>query len=68
MVLEWQRAKTTRRYIHPPKAERMYTLWADGKIIYGDIDYNPGPSKKTLQRSCVPWGLVYRRQRDSCGF
>ena len=45
-MLEWQRAKTTRRYIHPPKAERMYTLWADGKIIYGDIDYNPGPSKK----------------------
>ena len=33
-MLEWQRAKTTRRYIHPPKAERMYTLWADGKIIY----------------------------------
>ena len=34
----WQRPKTTRRYIHPPRAERMYTLWAEGKLILGHID------------------------------
>lgn len=33
----WARPKTTRRYIHPPKAERMYTLWAEGKIIFGEV-------------------------------
>lgn len=33
----WQRPKTTRRYVHPPKAERMYTLWAEGKLIFGQI-------------------------------
>ena len=33
----WLRPKTTRRYIHPPKAERMYTIWAEGKIIFGEI-------------------------------
>ena len=34
----WLRPKTTRRYLHPPKAERMYTLWAEGKLILGEID------------------------------
>ena len=33
----WLRPKTTRRYIHPPKAEHMYTIWAEGKIIFGEI-------------------------------
>ena len=36
----WLRPKTTRRYIHPPKAERMFTLWAEGKLIFGHIDPN----------------------------
>jgi hypothetical protein len=34
----WLRPKTTRRYLHPPKAERLYTLWAEGKLILGEID------------------------------
>ena len=33
----WERPQTTRRYLHPPKAERMFTLWREGKIIYGDV-------------------------------
>ncbi len=37
MTHPWNRAKTTRRYIHPPKSERMYTIWADGKLVFGDI-------------------------------
>lgn len=34
----WERPRTTRRYFHPPKAERMFTLWAEGKIIVGEND------------------------------
>lgn len=33
----WERPQTTRRYLHPPKAERMFTLWREGKLIYGDV-------------------------------
>jgi len=33
---EWQRPKTTRRYLHPPRCERLFTLWAEGKIVMGD--------------------------------
>lgn len=33
---EWQRPKTTRRYIHPPMSERMYTMWREGKIMFGE--------------------------------
>ena len=32
----WQRSKTTRRYLHPPKSDRMFTLWAEGKIVFGE--------------------------------
>ena len=33
----WPRVKTTRRYLHCPKSERMYTLFAEGKVIFGEI-------------------------------
>ena len=36
--MEWQKPKTTRRYLHPPKAERMFTLWREGKIIFGEVE------------------------------
>jgi hypothetical protein len=36
----WQRPKTTRRYLHPPLAENMYTLWNDGKVIRGNNRHN----------------------------
>jgi len=48
----WERPKTTRRYIHPPKAERMYTIWAEGKIIFGEVVKNiDWRSYKTLECS-----------------
>ena len=25
-------------YLHPPMAERMFTLWREGKVIFGDVD------------------------------
>ena len=31
------RAKTSKRYVHPPLCERMFTLWAEGKILFGDV-------------------------------
>ena len=35
---DWQRAKTTRRYITPPMSERLYTLWREGKVAFGEMD------------------------------
>ncbi len=37
MESKWLKPVTTRRYIHCPKAERMYTLWSEGKIIFGEM-------------------------------
>lgn len=37
MENKWLKPITTRRYIHCPKAERMYTLWSEGKIIFGEM-------------------------------
>ena len=40
MSKNWKRAKTTRLYIQPPKSERLYTMWREGKICFGEND-NP---------------------------
>ena len=36
MKKDWLKPITTRRYLHCPKAERMFTLWSEGKIIFGE--------------------------------
>ena len=36
----WQKPRTTRRYLHPPLAQNMYTLWNDGKIIRGNVEHH----------------------------
>lgn len=36
--MEWQRFKTTRMYLHPPKSERLITLWREGRIMLGEIE------------------------------
>ena len=33
---DWERPRTTRRYLHPPMADSMYTIWNDGKIMRGE--------------------------------
>lgn len=38
MQKHWQRPRTTRLYIHPPKAERIFTLWREGKFCFGEMD------------------------------
>jgi len=40
MSKNWQRARTTRLYIQPPKSERFYTMWREGKICFGENE-NP---------------------------
>ena len=40
MSKNWQRARTTRLYIQPPKSERFFTLWREGKICFGENE-NP---------------------------
>ena len=32
----WESPRTTRRYLHPPMAECMFTLWNDGKVMRGE--------------------------------
>ena len=36
--MEWQRFKTTRLYLQPPKSERIITLWRDGKVMLGEVE------------------------------
>lgn len=38
ITMEWQKFKTTRLYLHPPKAERIITLWREGKIMLGEVE------------------------------
>lgn len=34
----WKRPFTAKRYLHPPLAEYMYTIWADMKVMCGEIE------------------------------
>lgn len=36
----WERPRTTRRYLHPPLAERMFVLWNDAKISFSEVGHN----------------------------
>ena len=39
---EWKRTETTRLYLHPPLSESFYTLWREGKIIFGEAEVATG--------------------------
>lgn len=62
----WERPRTIKRYLHPPKSERLFTLWAEGKIVLGEVnvkDYNVGSGYKAGRsyyfglESCFVWML-----------
>ena len=36
IAADWEQPRTTRRYLHPPMADCMYTFWNDGKIVRGE--------------------------------
>lgn len=53
MSKKWQRACTTRLYIQPPKSERFYTMWREGKFCFGE---NENPITDYLaQTSAALW-------------
>lgn len=35
----WEPPRTTRRYVHPPLAERMFVLWNDAKISFAEVTH-----------------------------
>lgn len=59
-----ERPKTTRRYVHPPCSERMFTLWAEGKIVFGEHDFDLETTnimEDRIQRrmvSCAVWPVL----------
>lgn len=58
-----QRPKTTRRHVHPPVSERMFTLFAEGKIVFGEHNSDIALSRIIEHRtyfsemSCAIWPL-----------
>ena len=60
------RPKTTKRYVHPPYSERMFTLWAEGKVVFGEhgIDLETANiMEDRVQRrmvSCAIWPVLGR--------
>ncbi len=38
---DWKQPVTTRRYLHPPKSERLVTMWIEGEIILGEMVFYP---------------------------
>ena len=56
---KWQRPITTRRYLHPPKSEKFYTLWAEGKLVFGDIE--AADEREDLYESYVSSGVWFVR-------
>ena len=41
----WEPPRTTRRYVHPPLAERMFVLWNDAKISFAEVAHEKDWSK-----------------------
>ena len=62
----WLRPRTTRRYLHPPAADRMFTLWTEGKILFGENIPGEDLSDYKTIRSCAIWPAYskYFRQFD----
>ena len=62
----WQRPITIKRYLHPPKSERIFTLWTEGKVLFGEVNvhgfhvgdnYKVGRSYYFSLESCMAWLL-----------
>ena len=62
----WERPITIKRYLHPPMSERIFTLWVEGKILFGEVnvkDFVVGSNYKVGRNyyfdleSCFMWML-----------
>ncbi len=62
----WQRPKTTRRYLHPPRAERIVTLWAEGKILFGENEKGVDASSYAALESVAVWLCHSRNPQKYC--
>lgn len=66
---EWQKPITTRRYLHAPLAERVATLWSEGKIVLGEVETLEGPRMPEYETlvSCGVWP-VFGKEMESLDF
>ncbi len=62
----WQRPRTTRRYLHPPRAERMFTLWAEGKILFGENEKGVDAGSYAALESVAVWLFHSRNAAKYC--
>lgn len=62
----WERPRTTRRYLHPPRAERIVTLWAEGKILFGENEKGVDASSYPLLESVAVWLCHSRNTAKYC--
>ena len=65
-VNNWKRPNTVKRYLHPPKCERLFTIWPEGKIIMGENQY-PRDIKTLAINENIPcsgiWAVHTRHAR-----
>ncbi len=61
--ITWQRPKTTKCYLQPSGAERIFTLWREGKIIMGENEYPQDISTAAINKSipCSGIWVTYAR-------
>ena len=59
MRSSWQKPITNKRYLHPPKSEKLYTLWPEGKLVFGDVE--PADEQEDLYDKYVSSGLWFVR-------
>ena len=62
------RTKTLRRYLHPPLAERMFTMWAEGKIILGENPETPGYREYFSKIYCSGIWFAHGEAREQFDF
>ena len=72
----WLRPKTIRRYLHPAGSERLFTLWVEGKIVFGEVNvkdfkfgsgYQEGRKYYFDLESCIVW-LLYSKAAEQFDF
>lgn len=72
----WERPKTIKRYLHPPKSDRLFTLWAEGKVVFGEENvtgfnvgdgYKAGRSYYFELESCIAW-LLHGKNAEQFDF
>ncbi len=63
---DWQRPKTTRRYITPPMSERLYTFWREGKVAFGEMDV--AITTRIYKTTIISAGLWILHGKEPCQF